>query len=298
MKSSRSMHWSRALAWLILALATLGIAQAEEPAAWSQPRQPFRVYGNTWYVGTQGLSAILITSPGGHVLIDGTLPQNAAQIEANIQALGFKLGDIRVILNSHAHADHAGAIARLAKDSGAQVWASANGARALMAGGNDPDDPQYGSAPLYPAVDHVAVVKDGGRVHAGAITVTAHYTPGHTPGSTAWTWQSCEGSRCLDMAYADSLTALGSEHYRFTDDAKHPHRVEGFRRSIARVADLPCDVLMTPHPDASGFIDKVARRGRDAPADALVDPQACNRYAAGARERFDALLRKEAHAAH
>jgi metallo-beta-lactamase class B len=292
MKSFRTMRWSHALAWLFLTLATLGSAQAEEPA-WSQPRQPFRIYGNTWYVGTQGLSAILITSPGGHVLIDGTLPRNAAQVEANIRTLGFKLRDIRVILNSHAHADHAGAIARLAKDSGAQVWASANGARALMAGGNDPDDPQYGSAPLYPAVANVAVVKDGDRVRAGSIAVTAHYTPGHTPGSTSWTWSSCEHGRCLALAYADSLTALGSGHYRFSDDSRHPRRVEDFRQSIARVAALPCDVLLTPHPDASGFIGKAERRGRDAQPGALVDPQACKNYAAAALERFDALLREE-----
>ncbi|MFC5435037.1 subclass B3 metallo-beta-lactamase [Rhodanobacter umsongensis] len=290
-------RWSRIVAWLFLTLATLGIAQAEEPA-WSQPRQPFRIYGNTWYVGTQGLSAILITSPGGHVLIDGTLPRNAAQIEANIRALGFKLRDVRVILNSHAHADHAGAIARLARDSGAQVWASSNGARALKAGGNDPDDPQYGMAPRYPAVAHVAVIRDGGRVRAGTITVTAHYTPGHTPGSTSWTWQSCEGSRCLAMVYADSLTALGSRDYRFTDDSSHPHRVEDFRHSIARVGALPCDVLLTPHPDASGFIDKADRRGRSAQADPLVDPQACRNYAAGARERFDGLLRQEGRTPH
>jgi metallo-beta-lactamase class B len=292
MKSSRPRHWSRTFVWLLLTLVSVSIAQAEE-RAWSQPHEPFRIYGNTWYVGTQGLSAVLITSPGGHVLIDGTLPRNAALIEANIQALGFKLHDIRVILNSHAHADHAGAIAQLAKDSGAQVWASANGARALMAGGDDPDDPQYGSAPLYPAVPHVGVVKDGGRVRAGTVTVSAHYTPGHTPGSTSWTWQSCEGNRCLAMVYADSLTALGSKHYRFIDDSKHPHRVESFHRSIARVATLPCDILLTPHPDASGFIERAERRGRDAHSDTLIDPQACKHYAAGARERFDALLRKE-----
>lgn len=293
MNAFRSRHWPRTLAWLLFALAAAGIAHAEEPA-WSQPHQPFRIYGNTWYVGTQGLSAILITSPDGHVLIDGTLPRNATQIEANIRALGFKLRDIRVILNSHAHADHAGAIARLAKDSGAQVQASSSGARALMAGGNDPDDPQYGSAPLYPAVARVAVVNDGGRVHVGTISITAHYTPGHTPGSTSWTWQSCEGGRCLAMVYADSLTALGGKNYRFTDDGKHPHRVEDFRHSIARVAALPCDILLTPHPDASDLIGRAERRGRDDEPGALIDRQACRNYAAGARQRFDALLREEA----
>ncbi|MEY2115234.1 MULTISPECIES: MBL fold metallo-hydrolase [Rhodanobacter] len=112
-------------------------------------------------MGTRGLSAVLITSPQGHVLIDGTLEGNAAQIEANIRALGFRLRDVRLILNSHAHSDHAGAIARLARDSGATVAASAAGAKALRLGGGDPDDPQYGMAPRYPAVTPVKVVADG-----------------------------------------------------------------------------------------------------------------------------------------
>lgn len=299
MKSSPSMRWPRRLFRLfVITLGVSGIAQAEQPRAWSQPLQPFHLYGNTWYVGTQGLSAILITSPGGHVLIDGTLASNAEQIEANIRALGFRLRDIRVILNSHAHADHAGAIARLAQDTGARVWASANGARALMAGGNDPDDPQYGSIAGYPAVARVAVVKDGGSVRAGAVSVTAHYTPGHTPGSTSWTWTSCEGSRCLAMVYADSLTAVSNTHYRFSDDPSHPHRVEDFRQSIASVAALPCDVLLTPHPDASGFIERIERREPGTTAAALVDTRACKNYAADARKRFDARLRQEAGVPH
>jgi metallo-beta-lactamase class B len=299
MKPSPSMRLPHRLPWLfVIALGMSGIAQAEQPQAWSQPRQPFHLFGNTWYVGTQGLSAILITSPGGHVLIDGTLARNAAQIEANIRALGFRLRDVRVILNSHAHGDHAGAIAHLARDSGAQVWASANGARALMAGGDDPDDPQYGSIGGYPAVARVAVVKDGDSVRAGGITITAHYTPGHTPGSTSWTWTSCEGSRCRAMVYADSLTAVSNAHYRFSDDASHPHRVEDFRQSMATVATLPCDVLLTPHPDASGFIERIDRRGQGTVAGALIDTQACKNYAVDARKRFDARLRQEAGAPH
>jgi metallo-beta-lactamase class B len=299
MKSFPSMRRLRRSPWLlVVALVVFGTAQAEQPQAWSQPRQPFHLYGNTWYVGTQGLSAILITSPGGHVLIDGTLARNAEQIEANIRALGFRLRDIRVILNSHAHGDHAGAIAQLARDSGARVWASANGARALMAGGDDPDDPQYGSIGDYPAVARVAVVKDGGSVHAGGVTITAHYTPGHTPGSTSWTWTSCEGSRCLAMVYADSLTAVSNTHYRFSDDPSHPRRAEAFRQSMATVAALPCDVLLTPHPDASGFIERIERRGQGTKAGVLIDTQACKNYAADARRRFDARLRQEAGAPH
>ncbi|MHB1058983.1 MAG: subclass B3 metallo-beta-lactamase [Rhodanobacter sp.] len=275
--------------WVAAALFAAGQVHSQD-AAWSQPRQPFRIYGNSWYVGTQGLGAVLVTSPQGHVLIDGTLASNAPQIEANIRALGFRVRDIRLILNSHAHGDHAGAIARLARDSGATVAASAAGAKELRSGGDDPDDPQYGMAPRYPAVTPVEVVADGAVVRVGPIAVTAHYTPGHTPGSTSWTWRSCENGRCLALAYVDSLTALGRDGFRYSDD---PARVASFRRSFATVAALPCDVLVTPHPDASGFMQKVAARDRDHSPSALIDAGACRAYAAAARSRFEARLAKE-----
>ena len=272
-----------------LSLFAAAMAQAHD-AAWSQPQQPFRIYGNSWYVGTRGLSAILVTSPQGHVLIDGTLEGNAAQIEANIRALGFHLRDVKFILNSHAHADHAGAIAKLAHDSSATVAASAAGAKELGLGGDDPDDPQYGMAPRYPAVAPVEVVADGAPVQVGPIAIVAHYTPGHTPGSTSWTWRSCEAGRCLALAYVDSLTALGHDSFRYSDE---PARVAAFHRSFATVAGLPCDILITPHPEASGFLQKVAARDRDHTADALIEPGACRTYAAAAEQHFEERLAKE-----
>ncbi|EIL99199.1 subclass B3 metallo-beta-lactamase [Rhodanobacter thiooxydans] len=275
--------------WIGASLCLASLAQAQQ-ASWSQPQQPFHIYGNSWYVGTQGLSAILITSPQGHVLIDGTLEGNAAQIEANIHALGFHLRDVRLILNSHAHSDHAGAIARLARDSGATVAASAASVKALRLGGDDPDDPQYGMAPRYPAVTPVEVVADGATAQAGPIAVTAHYTPGHTTGSTSWTWRSCEAGRCLSLAYVDSLTALSREGFRYSDE---PARVAAFRHSFATVAGLPCDILITPHPEASGFMQKVAARDREHSSVALVDTGACRSYAAAAEPRFEERLRKE-----
>ncbi len=137
-----------------LTLAAVSTAFAGTPE-WSQPQKPFRIYGNTYYVGTRGLTSILIASPQGLVLIDGTLPQNARQIEANIQALGFRITDVKLILNTHAHFDHAGAIAELARDSGARVEASSAGAKALMLGGKDPADPQYGEASPFSPVAKV-----------------------------------------------------------------------------------------------------------------------------------------------
>jgi metallo-beta-lactamase class B len=261
--------------------------------AWTQPHKPFRIYGDTYYVGTEGLSSILITSPGGHILIDGTLPQNVKLIEANIRALGFRVEDVRVILNSHAHFDHAGAIAALAHDSGATVRASASGAHAMALGGLDPEDPQFRVAPAYPVVKDVKPVADGEIVRVGDLAVTAHATPGHTPGGTSWTWRACENGVCKDMVYADSLSALGNEGYRFTDDAKHPHRVEDFRKSFDTIAALPCDRLMVTHPDAIDFLDKAAAHDAGKVPDPLADPNACRAYADAYRAKFEARLAKE-----
>lgn len=282
----------------ILALLTGAATHAATPVthdtrSWTQSQAPFRIYGNTYYVGSRGLSAILITSSEGDILIDGTLPANAPMVESNIRALGFRVQDIKLILNSHAHFDHAGAIATLARDSGATVAASDSGARALMRGGDDPADPQYGDVPLFPAVDHVRSVADGAAVQIGRLAVQAHYTPGHTPGSTTWSWTSCEGQRCRAMVYADSLTLLAAGSYRYTDRA-HPERLATYRRALETVATLPCDILMTPHPDAVDLLQRTGQTKSGGGAKPLVDTNACTAYAAKARINLERLIAKEA----
>lgn len=280
---------------LVLGLV-LPVARAAQPSQgiahsqWNAPQKPFRIYGNTWYVGPYGLSSILLDTGQGLALFDGDLPESAPLIEAHIRALGFRVRDVKWILNSHAHSDHAGGIAALQAASGAQVLASREGRRELELGGAYRADPQYGSAPRYTPVKNVRVVRDGETLQLGHVAITAHYTPGHTPGSTSWTWTSCEGRRCLHVAYADSLSAIAAPAYRFID---HPAYVANFRKAIATVAALPCDILLTPHPDASDFWEKVARRKSPTDVTPLVDPQACRGYAAEAAKNLDAQLAKE-----
>ena len=257
---------------------------------WNAPQQPFRIYGNTWYVGPHGLSSILVDTGQGLALFDGDLPESAPQIEAHIRKIGFRVRDVKWILNSHAHVDHAGGIGALQAASGAQVFASVAGAQELELGGAYHADPQYGFALRYAPLKNVRVVRDGETLQLGHVAITAHYTPGHTPGSTSWTWQSCEGQRCLHIAYADSLSAIAAPGYRFSD---HPAYLANFRRAIAKVAVLPCDILLTPHPDASGFWEKVARRKSPTDVAPLVDPQACRDYATDAGKNLDAQLAKE-----
>src|SRR5262245_36889690 len=168
---------------------------------WNAPQEPFRIFGNTFYVGTVGLSAILITSDQGHILIDGALPQSATIIEANIRVLGFQLRDVRLLLNSHEHFDHAGGLAALQRATGARVAASPAAARALRQGHPTPEDPQYQSGMKAPfeAVKNVETIADRTAVRIGPLAITANFTPGHTPGATTWSWRSCDATRCVDL---------------------------------------------------------------------------------------------------
>jgi metallo-beta-lactamase class B len=272
-------------------------AKACEPcAAWNAPQEPFRIFGNTYYVGTAGLSSVLIASDRGLILLDGGLSQSALLIEANIRTLGFRLENVRLIVNSHAHYDHCGGIAALQRASGAVVAASASGARAMQKGEPPVDDPQYGfgrDANNFPAVKRVKAVVDGQTLRVGALAVTAHLTPGHTPGSTTWTWRSCEGRRCLQIVYADSLNSLSAPGFRFTGDATHPNIEPGFRRSIAKIAGLPCDILLAVHPSFAGMEDKLRRRREQPGSEPFVDATGCRTYAGDAARRLDRRIADE-----
>src|SRR5262245_59659025 len=249
-------------------------------AEWNAPHEPFKVFGNTYYVGAKGLSSVLVTGDAGYVLIDGGLPQTAPLIDANIRKLGFDPTKIRLIVNSHPHYDHVGGIAAIQRYTGAPVAATAAAAGALKAGEPTADDPQYGfgrKANAFPAIKSVRTIQDGETLRVGSIAITAFLTPGHTPGSTTWTWRSCEGARCLNMIYADSLTPVAAPGFRFTGDKTHKSVVEAYRRGLKRIEDMPCDILMTPHPDASDLDGRLARR-EAGQADAFVDAQACRAY--------------------
>jgi len=272
--------------------ADLTPIQCDDCAKWNAEHKPFRIYGNTYYVGPEGLSSVLITSPAGHILIDGALPQSAPQIAAHIRALGFRLQDIRYILNSHAHFDHAGGIAALQRMSGAKVAASRKGALALHAGDAPANDPQvgFGSANRFPTVPEVSGFSDGDELKIGPLRITIHDTPGHTPGSASYTWQSCKGNRCLRMVYADSLNSVSAPGYRFSAD---PAYLFNFRVSISTVRSFPCDILISAHPGFSHLFERLAARSSPGGADSLRSPHACQNYADDALRRLEDRLREE-----
>jgi metallo-beta-lactamase class B len=184
---------------------------------WNLPQAPIRLFGNTYYVGTRGLTALLITSAEGHVLIDGGIPASAPLILENVRALGFDVRDVDLPLNSHVHFDHAGGLAALRAASGARVAALAEAVPVLERGSSMPGDPQHGWLLDFPPVRVDELVADGGVVRVGPLSLTAYLTPGHAPGGTTWTWRSCEHERCLDFVYADSHSAVSVPDFRFTD---------------------------------------------------------------------------------
>ncbi len=292
------MSWGRVC---LLAAVSVGAAvgQSGAPscancAEWNKPQKPFRIFGNTYYVGPHGLSSVLITSKSGHVLIDGGLPESPQQIVANIQSLGFRIEDVKLILNSHVHFDHAGGIAELQRLSGARVVASKWSAAVMRKGGVGRGDPQFGALRPIAPVKNMHELRDGETFQVGAIAMTAHLTPGHTPGGTSWTWKSCEAQICRNMVFADSLTPVSAAGFKFSKNHEYPKALEDFEKSFAFLEAAHCDVLISTHPEASGLWDRVAARDRGVAPDPMVDTAGCRRLAASGREQLRRRLADEA----
>ncbi len=268
---------------LLLFLSACGPRQLEPDAAidcercagWNEPQDPYRVHGNTWYVGTDGLSSILIESDAGLILVDGGLPQSAALIHANIRELGFDPLDVKAILVSHAHFDHAGGVAALQRLTGANVYTSEAGREPLTSGSLKPDDPQYvegSDEGSFPPIRQVVAVGDGEVVTVGSLDVKAVYTPGHTQGGVTWTWESCAMNTCYNVVYADSMTAVSTEGFEFSTSGMALRLTE----SVGIIADLDCDILLSPHPFFFGMYDKLERLDEGNP---FVNAVACMLYA-------------------
>lgn len=261
----------------------------EEWDEWDKPSPPFQIMGDSFYVGTCGISAILVTSAEGHVLLDSGVPAAAPLVLANIRELGFDPKDVRYILMSHEHFDHVGAHGALADATGAQVVASPRAKDVLESGRVAADDPQAASDhPNMTPVKVDRVMTDGEALRVGDREFTAHLTPGHSPGAMSWTWASCslpfEPPVCRTIAYVDSLSPVSSDGYRFSD---HPQYLAAFRDSIDKARFLHCDFIVTPHPSASGMIEGM----KD---DSYYESGPCQRYADALSEKLDVRVAKEA----
>lgn len=253
---------------------------------WNQPFEPFTVISNIHYVGMQGISAFLITTPEGHILLDGGFAQSAPQIIANIERLGFDISDVRYLLNSHAHFDHAAGLARLQRASGAQMIASAADRPALEAG-RFPYGPS--ESITFPPVRVDRVIADGETLTLGGVTLTAHITPGHTPGCTSWS---------MDVTSADGAPHRAFFHCSATVAGQslvppaYPTIVADFRSTFARAREIEADVLLTNHPS---FMDLEERRARQIAGDAnaFVDTNALDAFNDALERAFHAELARQ-----
>ncbi|SFK27873.1 CAU/MBL1b family subclass B3 metallo-beta-lactamase [Caulobacter sp. UNC279MFTsu5.1] len=272
----------------VLSLALAGAAHADDPANWSKPIRPYRVVGNIYYVGSEGLSAWLISSSEGHVLLDsGPSPAGAKLIEANIQALGFKLSDVKILINTHAHFDHAGGLAQLKADTGAKVWASRPDEPALKKGQHFGDN-DNGLTPFAPVKVDKAF-GDGQKLKLGETTLVAHLTPGHTIGCTTWTTQVIDRGRPLNVTFPCSASVAGNV---LVGNKTYKNIVADYRFTFAALKALPTDVMLPSHEEQGNLLAK-RRKMLAGDVNAFVDPSEIARYATASEEAFDKELARQ-----
>jgi metallo-beta-lactamase class B len=261
-------------------------AACGERDGWSDPAPPAHVFANVYMVGTCGITSLLITTPKGHYLIDGATDEAAEGIAENIRKLGFDPKDVRYLLATHEHLDHAGGLAKLKQITGAKFATRVAARLGMETGLPLADDPQHGLHPAFPGVKADLILGDGQTLQIGSQSLKVIFTPGHSPGGTSYTWKSCEDRVCRHIVYADSLNAVSADAYRFSD---HPAYVATLRSSMARIEAIKdCDIMISPHPFQSDFFERLAGEKP------LVDADRCKQYVTAARDRLDARLAKEA----
>jgi len=263
---------------------------ADYARQWLEPQTPVRMHGQSYYVGFQGLGVVLIRTDAGLVLVDAGVPQAVRAIQANIRTLGFDPKQIKYILITEPHWDHAGGAAALARDSGATVIAGAEAVAELRRGNVGKDDPQASIHAPMPGVSRIRGVRDGEQLRIGGVTIVARATPGHTRGSTSWQWQSCEGKSCATFVFSASINPVSDDHYRFTG---HPERVALLRRGATALAGLRCDIAIPSHPGTNDTLEQLAALARSRTPNPMIDGKACKTLAATYTERLDKRLAKE-----
>ena len=258
------------IAVLAVTLASAGIAQQDPVSrSWNQPVKPFRIAGNLYYVGAIEVCSYLIATPKGLIVIDGGFVETAPMIRTSIAKLGFRIEDVRILLNTHAHFDHAGGLAQLKMWSGAKLIVSKGDAPLLARGGAD--DPQFGNRFLFPPVEPDRVIDDGARVELGGTTLTAHLTPGHTAGCTTWTTRTAG----KDVVIVGSASV--PSEYKVTQAI-----VAQYRRTFAVLNSLPCDIFLGSHGSFFDLAGKLAHKK------SFVDPAGYRNFVRREEREFEA----------
>ncbi|MDX2274413.1 MAG: subclass B3 metallo-beta-lactamase [Hyphomonadaceae bacterium] len=258
---------------------------------WNEPFAPFNVIGSIYYVGTETVSSFLITTPDGHFLLDGVVPQSAPQIAANVAALGFDIRDVRFLLNSHAHFDHAGGLAGLQRLSGARMVASAADRATLEQG-----DIDYGPSAgvRFPPIRVDQIVGDGDTLSLGGVTLVAHMTPGHTPGCTSWSMRVTGADGAAHTAFFHCSSTVAGQS--LVPEA-YPGMIADYRQTFERLRTVRADVFLANHDSFFDLHDKRARQ-LAGDANAFVDPDALQNFNTAMEQAFEAQLAEQSRAAN
>ncbi len=275
---------------LILCLSGLIFAQKSEgDRAMNQPVEPFKIIGNIYYVGASDVTSYLITTPQGHILIDGGFEETVPQIKANIAKLGFKLEDIKILLINHAHYDHCGGLAEIKKLTGARLFASLPDASVLEDGGIS-DFRFGGDKPLFTPVKVDAHLKDGQKIKLGGTTLTTYFTFGHTKGATSWTTETTENGRKYKVAFVSSLTTLD---YSLVNNAKYPTIAADFTKTFETLKKLAPDVFLASHGQFFDLTEKSARLRAGTKLNPFIDVKGYQRFIARMTKAFEDKLKAE-----
>lgn len=272
---------------VVIAAALAAPPAASDPPGWSRPAPPVHVAGSTWEVGSQGLSVFLIRTRKGAILIDGGLPGYAPKLLKTLAGIGVRPSDVKLILNTHAHFDHAGDLAELKRLTGATLAAMAPDVPALERGVYPGSEDRHDFD--FPPVHVDRVLHDGETVSLGGARLHAVLTAGHTAGCTTWTWTEHDAGRPLTLVL-DGSTAVAAN--RLVGRPQYPGIVADYRRTFARLKAMRADIFLAPHAEQYDLAAKRARAGAGG-RNPFVDPSELPRAVAASKADFEAALAKQ-----
>lgn len=251
----------------------------------NQPFPPYKVVGNVYYVGTNGISSYLITTPAGHILINSGYEETPPLIRASVEKLGFHMHDIKILLNGQAHFDHIAGQAELRRMTGAKVFAMERDAPVIEGGGKG--DFRFESEYRYPKCPVDRRLKDGDEVKLGGTTLVAHLTPGHTRGCTTYTFDVEDGARKYAVVVVGGTSI--NPGVILVNNPKYPEIAADYARTFRVLRALKCDVFLGAHGSYYGMEEKYQRMKAGAKANPFIDPQGY----LGFVDRSEAAYRKQ-----
>lgn len=273
----------------MLIIAAAGYAQSDPVSrSWNQPVEPFRIIGNIYYVGASDVTSFLITTPKGHILLDSGFPETVAQILQNVPKLGFRNEDIRILINSHAHFDHAGGFALLKRLTGAKLYVSEADAALLARGGLN--DPMFGDKFTFEPVKTDQLVRAKEPISLGGVEITPLITPGHTKGCTTWTMRAANHN----VVFVCSATSPG---YQLVGNAKYPDVIADFRRTFGILNSLEPDVFLAPHGSFFGLLQKIAAMKRNPSVNPFIERKRYRTWVAEVEADFEKKVAEQTAAA-